>query len=87
MGIGGSKRNKKVEKVEPINAQEFKNLLNASEKKCSLICNKKEENIYLIKEEIISCLNINNLDLAKSKMANLLKEEDYITIYYLILEP
>ena len=48
MGIGGSKRNKKVEKVEPINAQEFKNLLNASEKKCSLICNKKEENIYLI---------------------------------------
>ena len=87
MGIGGSKRNKEVEKFKPINAQEFKNLLNLSEKKCSLICNKKEENIYLIKEEIISCLNINNLDLAKSKMANLLKEEDYITIYYLILEP
>jgi hypothetical protein len=43
--------------------------------------NKKVEMIRKKRKDIVSCLEDNNLDIAKAKMDSLIREEDYITVF------
>ena len=76
MGIGGSKIKKEI---PPLTADQLKILLTASKETCKLYRNKRVEAIKKKKEEIINCLKKNNMDLARAKMNNILKDEDYIS--------
>ena len=86
MGIGSSKkREKKEPEPEPVTADQLKTLIKISQERCKLYHNKKVDNVKRKKEEIAECLKKNNYDLAKAKMDNLLKDEDLITAYDLLL--
>ena len=74
---GGSRFN-------PMSSEYLQELLHKSQITCNSFSDTKTNNISLIKEEIVYCLNQNNIGLAKEKMYNLLKEEDYIVIYDLL---
>ena len=76
MGIGGSTIKKEI---PPLTADQLKILLTASKETCKLYRNKRVEAIKKKKEEIINCLKKNNMDLARAKMNNILKDEDYIS--------
>ena len=81
MGVGSSNGPKKD---PPITAKELKNLLDIAQKRCTLSRNKRVDKIKRVKNEIVDCLKKNNMDLAMAKMDNLLKDEDYITVYDLL---
>ena len=76
MGIGGSTIKKEI---PPLTADQLKILLTASKETCKLYRNKRVEAIKKKKEEIINSLKKNNMDLARAKMNNILKDEDYIS--------
>ena len=86
MGFGSSKEKKPEEKTEQntVTAKELQNLLEVSIKKCTLYQNKLNFSINQKKDAIATCLKQNNIDLAKAKMDNILKDENFITIYDLI---
>ena len=81
MGVGSSNGPKKD---PPITAKELKNLLDIAQKRCTLSRNKRVDKIKRVKNEIVDCLKKNNMDLAMAKTDNLLKDEDYITVYDLL---
>ena len=81
MGVGSSNGPKKD---PPITAKELKNLLDIAQKRCTLSRNKRVDKIKRVKNEIVDCLKKNNMDLAMAKIDNLLKDEDYITVYDLL---
>ena len=81
MGVGSSGGSKKD---PPITAKELKNLLDIAQKRCTLSRNKRVDKIKRVKNEIVDCLKKNNMDLAMAKTDNLLKDEDYITVYDLL---
>ena len=85
MGFGSSKA-KTEKKEKPLKVQDLQNLLIISQKRCILQHNKKINSIRQKEDEIIESLKQNNMDLAVAKMDNLLKDEDYITVYK-ILDP
>ena len=67
--------------VTPVTAYDLSILLALSQKRCALYRNKKIVNIKKKKDEIIKCIKDNNMDLARSKMSNLLNDENYIFVY------
>ena len=82
MGFGSSKNKKPQEK--PITAQDLKILINISKLKCKLYSNQKKNRINNIKKEIANCLKKNEIDLSKTKMENIFKNENYIKIYNIL---
>ena len=78
MGFGNSKKKKEE---PPVTANDLKILLDISQKRCTLARNKRVDMIRRKKDEIVGCLKQNNMDLAMAKMDNLLKDEDFITVY------
>ena len=86
MGIGASKkREKKEEPPKPVTAEELKNFIKISQERCKLLHNKKDDQIKKAEEDIAECLRNNNLDMARAKMDNLLKAEDMIAAYDILL--
>ena len=59
-------------------------MLNASQEECHFYKEKSQKNILYIKEEIISYINQKNIELAKEKTKNMLKEDDNISMYELL---
>ena len=82
MGVGSSKSKKPEEK--PIKPEDLKILLKISKEKCILYIEKTNSNIDKKKNEISTCLEQNNIDMARAKMNNILKDENDIEIYDLL---
>jgi len=81
MGFGNSKKKKETPVENIPNREEIKTYIQICQKKIMLFRNKKIDSIKRKKLEIIDCLQKNNLDLAKSKMDSLMRDEDYIDAY------
>ena len=65
----------------PPSPAEIKTFIMIAQTKLNLFRAKKINNIRKKKDEIVSSLKENNLDVAKAKMDSLIREEDYITSY------
>ena len=65
----------------PPSPAEIKTFIMIAQTKLNLFRSKKINNIRKKKDEIVSSLKENNLDVAKAKMDSLIREEDYITSY------
>ena len=85
MGIGSSKKRPEIEEKKPITADELKNLIKITQERCKLYHNKKADQVRRTEKEIADCLKKNNLDMARAKMDNLLKAEDMIVAYEILL--
>ena len=80
MGFGNSK--KKETPVETVpTAKEMKTYIQICQKKITLFRNKKIDSIKRRRTDIIEQLQKNNLELAKSKMDSLMRDEDFIDAY------
>jgi len=66
-------------------AAEIKTYIMIAQNRINLFRNKKLEIIKKKKLEIIGSLKENNLDVAKAKMDSLIREEDYITAYDILV--
>ena len=64
---------------------EIKTYMMIAQNRLTLNRNKKIESIRKKKNEIAKSLKENNLDVAKAKMDSLIREEDYITVYDIIV--
>ena len=82
MGVGSSKTKKTQEK--PIKPEDLKNIISISKEKCNLYSNKVNSSINQKKNEIATCLEQNNIEMARAKMSNILKDENEIEIYHLL---
>ena len=84
MGVGSSKSKKPKEK--PITTQDLEILLKSSQENFKL--NRSKINIAIKEKEneIADCLIKNDIEIAKAKMNNILKDENKIAVYD-ILEP
>jgi hypothetical protein len=76
--MGNQQTKSEVKKINPTELQTYIMIVQA---KLTQNRNKKVENIKKKRKEISSCLQDNNLDIAKAKMESLLREEDYITVF------
>ena len=85
MGIGSSTKRPEKEEKKPITANELKNLIKITQERCKLYHNKKADQVRRTEKEIAECLKKNNLDMARAKMDNLLKAEDMIVAYDILL--
>ena len=83
MGVGSSKTKKPKEK--PITAKDLKSLLITSKEKCIINGNQIKNIIVQKQNEIIDCIKNNNIDMAQTKTENLLKDENEIAIYDLLV--
>ena len=80
MGNEPVKKNTKPSIKVPT-AMEVKTYIMVAQNKLTLFRNKKVYSIKQKRQEIGKCLKENNLDVAKAKMDNLIREEDIITCY------
>ena len=78
MGASGSFK-------EELNIQDFQQLLNISQNKCEKNLDTSQDNINKIKEEIIPHLNSIKMDILKEKIELILKEEDNIVFYEVLI--
>jgi hypothetical protein len=76
--MGNQQTKSEVKKINPTELQTYIMIVQA---KLTQNRNKKVDNIKKKRKEISSCLQDNNLDIAKAKMESLLREEDYITVF------
>ena len=79
MGSGESKQKAYV--APPVRPIEVKTYVMSCQAKMSLYRNKKVNEIKKKKDEIVSALRQNNLDIAKAKMESIIRLEDTITVY------
>ena len=70
-----------VHQPRPVRPIEVKTYLMTCQSKLALYRNKKIYEIKKKKEEIITALKQNNLDIAKSKMETIMRLEDLIVVY------
>ena len=80
MGVGSSQSKKKI------TAAELNELLKQSNQRCKICCQTKNRIIEIKQSQIEIKLRQNNINTAKEKMKNILKEENEIAVYEL-LEP
>ena len=84
MGFGSSKGKTKVE-LPPVTAQEISAILNLMQNKTKLARSKKVNDIKKKKDEIIDLLKNNNEDMAMAKMDGILRNEDLIAAYDILI--
>ena len=80
MGFGNSKKKETKAPTVPT-LQEMKTMIQICQKKLTLFRNKKIDQIRRKKNEVIKYLQERNLDYAKAKMENLMRDEDHVTAY------
>ena len=83
MGFGSSKE-KKIE-LPPVTAQEISAILNLMQYKTKQARSKKVNDIRKKKDEIIELLKNNNEDMAMAKMDGILRNEDLIAAYDILI--
>lgn len=76
-----SQKSKGPEVAPPVRPLEVKTYVMSCQNKMSLYRNKKIYEIKKKKEEAITALKQNNLDIAKAKMESIIRLEDTITVY------
>ena len=81
----GNEHKKGAPAVKMSTPAEIKTYLMVAQGRLNLNRNKKVDSIKKKKLEIVKCLKENNLDVAKAKMDSLIREEDYITVYDIIV--
>ena len=81
----GNEQKKGAPAVKMSTPAEIKTYLMVAQGRLNLNRNKKVDSIKKKKLEIVKCLKENNLDVAKAKMDSLIREEDYITVYDIIV--
>ena len=79
--MGNDEPEVQVHYQPPVRPIEVKTYLMTCQNKLSLYRNKKIYEIKKKKEEIISALKQNNIDIAKSKMESIMQLEDLIVVY------
>lgn len=82
----GSKhsKNKNVQKKPPT-VSEIRTYISSAQLKITLFRNKKVEVIKEKKKAIIECLKQNNLDVAKVKMESIIRDENTITVFDILV--
>ena len=83
MGVGSSKKEQKKESSK-VSSTDLVALLNKSQEKCKSNIEKSQKIILDIKNETVSFINHNDIESAKGKIEDILKEEDNITMYELL---
>ena len=81
MGNDNGKNNKGPTVPTPVRPIEIKTYVMSCQSKMSLYRNKKINEIRKKKDEAITALKQNNLDIAKAKMESIIRLEDTITVY------
>lgn len=79
--MGNNDTKPKYQGAPPVRPIEIKTYVMSCQAKMSLYRNKKVNEIRKKKEEIVSALRQNNLDIAKAKMESIIRLEDTITVY------
>ena len=79
--MGNDEPEVRVHQPRPVRPIEVKTYLMTCQNKLALYRNKKIYEIKKKKEEIITALKQNNLDIAKSKMETIMRLEDLIVVY------
>ena len=79
--MGNDEPEVKIHHPKPVRPIEVKTYLMTCQAKFTLYRNKKIYEIKKKKEEIISALKQNNIDIAKSKMESIMRLEELITVY------
>jgi hypothetical protein len=79
--MGSDEPQVRVHQPRPVRPIEVKTYLMTCQAKFTLYRNKKIYEIKKKKEEIISALKQNNIDIAKSKMESIMRLEELITVY------
>ena len=86
MGFGNSKKEKEIPVEKPPKAGEIKIYIQICQKKIALFRNKKIHSIKSKISEVIGYLEKKNIDVAKTKMESIMRDEDAIYAYD-ILDP
>ena len=79
--MGNDEKKNKKNSLKVPTAMEVKTYIMVAQNKLTLFRNKKVYSIKQKRQEIGKCLKENNLDVAKAKMDNLIRDEDIITCY------
>ena len=79
--MGNDEPAQKVHVSKPVRPIEVKTYVMTCQNKMTLYRNKKVYEIKKKKDEAITALKQNNLDIAKAKMESIIRLEDQITVY------